>query len=126
MNNDLISREALKNAVEKRIWYIAPAYDEIMSIIDNAPAVEPEKVLFANVTFDEDKLKDLVQTEVIDKIKSGELVIKDERPQGKWGKWVISEIQCPNCFEYFQTDCYSTEELKKCPNCGADMKGGAE
>ena len=42
--------------------------------------------------------------------------------QGEWGKWVISEIQCPNCFEYFQTDCYSTEELKKCPNCGADMR----
>lgn len=40
MNGDLISREALKNAVEKRIWYIAPAYDEIMAIIDNAPTVE--------------------------------------------------------------------------------------
>lgn len=43
-----------------------------------------------------------------------------------WGKWIISEIQCPNCFEYFETDCYSKEELKKCPNCGAKMifKGG--
>lgn len=41
--------------------------------------------------------------------------------KGNWGKWVISEIQCPNCFEYFQTDCYSTEELKKCPNCEAKM-----
>ena len=44
-----------------------------------------------------------------------------ENPQGKW---VISEIQCPNCFEYFETDCYSAEELKKCPNCGADMRNG--
>lgn len=46
-----------------------------------------------------------------------------ERSRGEWGKWVISEIRCPNCLEYFQTDCYSTEELKKCPNCGTDMRG---
>lgn len=46
------------------------------------------------------------------------------RPQGEWGKWVISEIWCPNCLEYFQTYCYSTEELKKCPNCGSDMHKG--
>ena len=47
----------------------------------------------------------------------------EERPQGEWGKWVISEIRCPNCLAYFQTDCYSTEELKNCPNCGAEMRG---
>lgn len=46
-----------------------------------------------------------------------------EQPINEWGKWVISEIKCPNCLEYFQTDCYSMEELKKCPNCGADMGG---
>lgn len=46
-----------------------------------------------------------------------------ERPQGQWGKWVISEIRCPICLEYFQADCYSTEELNKCPSCGADMRG---
>lgn len=54
-----------------------------------------------------------------------ELAIKvlEERPQGDWGKWIIAEIQCPNCFEYFDTDCYSKGELNKCPNCGADMGG---
>ena len=56
----------------------------LLDEIDNAPTAEPEKVLVANVTFDEDKLKEIVQTEVIDKIKSGELVIKtEERPQGE-------------------------------------------
>ena len=52
-----------------------------------------------------------------------ELAIKalENRPQGEW---VISEIRCPECLEYFDTDCYSTEELKKCPCCGATMKGG--
>lgn len=44
----------------------------------------------------------------------------------EWGKWIISEIQCPNCLGYFQTNCFSSEELKKCPNCGATMKGGTE
>lgn len=48
------------------------------------------------------------------------------RPQGERGKWIISEIRCPNCLEYFQTECYSTEELKKCPNCGADMREDSE
>ena len=47
-------------------------------------------------------------------------------PQNKWGRWVISEIRCPNCLEYFDTDCYSKGELDKCPSCGAKMKGGAE
>lgn len=51
-----------------------------------------------------------------------ELAIKALEARSK-GKWIISEIRCPNCLEYFQTDCYSTEELKKCPNCGADMRG---
>ncbi len=49
-----------------------------------------------------------------------------ERTQGEWGKWIIAEIQCPNCFEYFEVDCYSTEELNKCPSCGADMRKGGE
>lgn len=56
-------------------------YNDIKDVIDNAPTVEPEKVVVANVTFDEDKLKEIVQREVIDKIKSGELVIQEERPQ---------------------------------------------
>lgn len=46
-----------------------------------------------------------------------------ERPQGEWGKWIITEVQCPNCFQYFETDCCSIEELNKCANCEADMKG---
>lgn len=45
---------------------------------------------------------------------------KSLKPQSKW---IITEIRCPNCLEYFQTDCYSSEELKKCPCCGADMRG---
>ena len=78
---DSISREALKKAIKDNGY---SHYFEIFDIIDNAPTVEPEKGLIANVTFDEDKLREIVQTEVIDKINSGELVLKDERPQGKY------------------------------------------
>jgi len=89
MNNDLISREALKKAIAE--YKYCGFYDKLIELIDNAPSVEPEKVLVANVTFDENKLKEIVQTEVIEKIKSGELVIKDERPQGE------PVIKCQDC-----------------------------
>lgn len=69
-------------------------------IIDNAPTVEPFEKVGAICN------------------ENCEMT----RPQGERGKWIISEIRCPNCLEYFQTECYSTEELKKCPNCGADMR----
>ena len=45
-----------------------------------------------------------------------------ERPQGEWGNWIIAEIQCPTCLRYFEIDYYTKEELKKCSNCGADMR----
>ena len=47
-------------------------------------------------------------------------------PQNNWGRWGISEVRCPDCLEYFNTDCYSKGELNKCPSCGAKMRGGAE
>lgn len=76
---------------------------------------------YFEVTIDKEQLQELV-----DKAKA-EVLASIERPQGKWGKWIIAEIQCPNCFEYFETDCYSMEELNECPSCGADMqKGGAK
>ena len=82
MKNDLKSSEALKAYAREVLCGNNPTNSLLIrmfdEIIDNAPPAEPEKVLIANVTFDEDKLKEIVQTEVIDKIKSGELVLKDE------------------------------------------------
>lgn len=77
----LIDAEALKKSFEDTVCIEPMPYAFVKQIIDNAPTVEPEKVLVANVTFDEDKLKEIVQTEVIDKIKNGELVIQEEKPQ---------------------------------------------
>lgn len=46
----------------------------------------------------------------------------EDRLWRNWGNWVISEVRCPVCLEYFDTDCYSKEEMDKCPNCGSDMR----
>ena len=136
MNNDLISRDALKKAIKEKLGvYIDGTLNNrlLFGIIDNAPTVDAEKLLVANVTFDENKLKEIVQTEVIEKIKSGELVIKDERPQGEWARhdeWVGGEyvggfyhVGCP-CID-LETAYYSKWRTHFCPNCGVSMKGGA-
>ena len=83
MNNDLISRNALiqhaysavVDGVEKDIIDL--------SDVDNAPTIEPEvkKVPIASVTFDTEKLKELTD-EIVERIKNGEIVLQDERPQG--------------------------------------------
>ena len=117
MNNDLISREALKKEFCKDImgglnWE---------RIIDNAPTVEPEKVLVANVTFDKDKLEQIVRDQVIEPIKNGELVIKEERPTGEWitaySEKKKKVNKCRVCgFISIQG------KTNFCPNCGADMR----
>lgn len=90
-SGDLISREALKKAIEPYRYATDGVFGGISLIIDNAPTVG------------------------------------SERPKGEWGKWIVAEIQCPNCFKYFEVDYYSAEQLNKCPSCGADMrKVGAE
>ena len=98
MNNDLISRYALRKSVTdelERLHCVLYKYNEyfqatnkafntVLDFIDHAPTVDPEKVLIANVSFDEEKLKEIIQTEVINKIKNGELVLKaEEKPQGE-------------------------------------------
>lgn len=49
-----------------------------------------------------------------------------ERPADDWGEWIISEIRCPNCLEFYNTDCFAKDELDRCPNCKTKMKGGEE
>lgn len=145
MNNDLISRYALRKSVIDELERLCcvlykhneyfqatkKAFNTVLDFIDKAPAVEvePEKIAIANVSFDENKLKEIVQTEVIEKIKSGELVIKDERPQGEWiykefdvESGISHSYWCSNCGEPKSQWCDNF-----CQRCGADMrKGGAE
>ena len=134
MNNDLISREALKKALKSNCdlchdkntnWceHCCPLKD-FEDLIDNAPTV------------------DITEEQAIDKLhKTGWLPMHDkemtERPQGEWitrhklnsfGQDVVC-FECNKCGEY-KVPLYHlliTEPLKVCPNCGANMrKGGAE
>lgn len=123
MNNDLISREALRKAINTYDTFACLPNGKLYPIRD---LEHPE--MFVTYIHVEDVIKAIDNAPTIYPICEDKACKyrANERPQGEWGKWVISEIQCPNCFGYFQTDCYSTEELNKCPVCGADMKGGAK
>lgn len=123
----LIDADELKQALGKSTVTIigygeAVFLDEAYGIIDNAPTVEPQKVLVAHVTFDKDKLEEIVRDQVIEPIKNGELVIKEEKPQGKWEEPFES-----NGKTYHKCNhCHISSELilidNFCPNCGADMR----
>lgn len=111
MNNDLISREALKKAIKNLYnetldgivkFGIEKAYKEI----DNAPTVE------------------IPCNQII--WEQGYECGKNERPQGEW-----EEPFEMNGKTYHKCNhCHISSELilidKFCPNCGADMRGGAE
>jgi DNA-directed RNA polymerase subunit RPC12/RpoP len=121
MNDDLISRSALKEAI-KPLIEDGRIYD-ILSYIDNAPTVERKP--FATVTFDKDELERIVEERVIEPIKNGELVIKEERPTGKWVKIFENPFTngyvCPFCGHKIQVTEQFLPKVTKCENCGASM-----
>ena len=98
MNNDLISREALKKAI-KELSNDNPSYWNTCDVVDR------EKVL--------------------DEIDNAPTV---ERPQGEWkvygkqGGIPITDM-CSNC--RYEMKWYKNK-YNFCPNCGAKMEGGAE
>lgn len=94
----------------------------ICAYIDNAPTVEQEVKLVpvAKVTFDEEKLREIVHREVIDKIKRGELVVQaEERKIGKW----VKNIYPDGAYNFICLSCNKTsaDNSQYCQNCGAYM-----
>jgi len=114
MNNDLISRSALKDAIKNQYNLNDPPtlywWTNIEKLIDNAPTVE---------AYTEEDAKQAIK----DSFDSGyEMAkIKYERPQGKWITSYDTYNVCSLCDYKTVMDNY-----KFCPNCGADMKGGAK
>ena len=126
MNNDLISRSALKKAIDaiKQTGYdtdcVTPLFDyielpDLINVIDNAPTVD---------AYTEDDVKTA--------IKEGHKVgyemakAKFERPQGEWIEYFDSSSgftwrTCSRCM--FED---GKKYYKFCPNCGAYMRGGRE
>ena len=112
MNNDLISREALKKALKK--YKYCGFYDKVIEIIDNAPTVEDFTENDKALAYCEGYVRG-----------SHEAYI---RPQGEW----IAEYteschsllgyQCSICFDYALEINEYPIRTKFCPHCGAQMK----
>ena len=94
MNNDLISREALRKAFHERIYYFnKSSWDEANAIIDNAPTVARS-------------CKKLQE-------------VANERPQGEW-----IDGDCSVCGHSTMCDGWGNDvETAFCPKCGAYMRG---
>lgn len=70
-----------------------------------------------------------------EKWQAGELAIKaleNERPHGEWikvnpeSRGYAEFFRCSNCLSNIQMSYWGKEcEYDYCPNCGADMRGGA-
>lgn len=126
----LIDADALLESVDKERQYLIARGQKgaehilvhnFRNLIDNAPTVERKP--FATVTFDKDELERIVDERVIEPIKNGELVIKEERPTGHW---IIEE--CSLGKTYYCSECYAHQEVcfDFCPYCGAEMRKEAE
>ena len=114
-----------------QIPHFTLATDRIKMIdaIDEAPTIEPKAKVIAQVTFDEEKMREIVK-EAVERFKE-EYEIEPKR--GEWidkgwkGDWQFETDGRGNCwYEYECSECGFRNKGGKsnfCPNCGARMKG---
>ena len=120
MNNDLISREALKNEF-RAICRCAETVEELANTmedaIDNASPVETSKIEYKAYY---EGFKDGVE----------QGIRLSDRPQGKWIKIFENPFTngyvCPFCGHKIQVTEQFLPQVTECESCGADMKGGAK
>lgn len=112
MNNDLISREALKKAIKDNGY---SHYFEIFEIIDNAPTISTSLNLENITEEDIEKFKIIWQRATS---KSLTKFIED-RPKGNWMFDEKGNFYCDQCMKY-PHDQYALTGF--CPSCGAKMK----
>ena len=94
-------------------------YEQCIDRLQDAlyAADRPQKVI-AQITFDEEKLREIVK-DAVERFKE-EYEITD-RPQGEWKPKNHHTDYCSECgFEETQ---WRTTEYRFCPLCGAHMKG---
>ena len=131
MNDDLISREALKEKLIEIFDTVdVVTFDDIISIIDNAPKVEvPENAvncvltMFGKCSYNKTGCSDC---EIKEKIRKA---LENEPKKGKWidhsdetilfgGVTYTPPFTCSECGKTALN-----EPWWYCPNCGADMRG---
>ena len=126
MNNDLISRSALKKAIKTECNpYGKPTIDyesglKVLNIIEKAPTVE----------LDESVIQAVLNKRCMTAVANEYLIaLHDKRPHGKWIKHIDnlypedSTEECPFCHEEQRL---VGNDDNFCPNCGAKMQKGEE
>lgn len=119
MNNDLISREALKKSFDDYIKAnpnISGIFELGKIIIDNVPTVD---------------IKDELAGAYNEGYMCGSREAEKARPQNKWIKIFENPFTngyvCPFCGHKIQVTEQFLPKVTECESCGADMrKGGAE
>lgn len=133
--SDLIKREDAIKAIDElpnayNGW--SDAYDKayIISTLEEVPSADRPQKVIAQVTFDEEKLREIVK-EAVERIKEEYEIV--DRPQGEWIDAEIPlesggsmPIQVCNLCKTFYPLAYTGGGHRFCPNCGAHMRGGKD
>lgn len=122
MDNDLISRSALRQEIETCLKTIGcfDGYEDSQSIlayIDNAPAVDAIQME------QHEKILDQTISELFKCQEELEKVRNEIRSQGEWlhNSDRPDTLICSACNCGWDMWRYESKELKYCPNCGAQM-----
>lgn len=117
---DLISREALKKYIGTYDGTTAQVEAVEVKYIDNAPTIKLEP--FFKVTFDEDKLREIVN-ELKQEIIDGEIVLTEKKKTGHWNYASFGNqtlVKCSECEEEFLGN--DVSDYRFCPICGCRME----
>lgn len=129
MSDDLIRRSDAIEAIKGNSYALGDDYMEIngygaIEDIRSLPSADRPQKIIAQITFDEEKLHEIVK-EAAERFKE-ECEITD-RPQGKWINGHSTSgfyyKRCNQCFAVIDDTFFgkSSFDVNFCPNCGAKM-----
>jgi ABC-type ATPase with predicted acetyltransferase domain len=111
----LIDADDLIKKLDEQIQM--PTFMDCLSAINIAPTIEPKTKIIAQVTFDEEKLREIVK-EAVERFKEEYEIV--DRPQGHWTKTDVATYRCSECGKLQIAD--DVNELNFCCCCGSRNK----